>query len=163
MPRNGCQPYATIKTPKPSLIKVRIISPSSCTLELWKFSNLTFGGYLAGTTSVLFVGSSSWVLNPVFFWCSYSSRSWFCLVRRFAAPVRVWTCFSRVVVCGSSPWTLLVVAIEQVNTMQLFVWEAIVWLTSYARCHLMRPKIVNKSHSPYVLEITPAPLKERIP
>ena len=47
--------------------------------------------------------------------------------------------------------------------MQLFVWEAIVWLTSYAWCHLMRPKIVNKSHSPYVLEITPAPLKERIP
>ena len=27
--------------------------PSSSTLELWKFSNLTFGGYLTGTTPVL--------------------------------------------------------------------------------------------------------------
>ena len=30
MPRNGCQPYATIKAPKPSQTKVRIILP-----QLW--------------------------------------------------------------------------------------------------------------------------------
>ena len=52
-PRNEGQLYTTIKTPKPSQIKVRIIHPSSSTLELWKFSNLTFGGYLAGTIPVL--------------------------------------------------------------------------------------------------------------
>ena len=52
-PRNGCQLYATIKTPKPSQIKVRIMYSISGILELWKFSNLTFGGYLAGTTPVL--------------------------------------------------------------------------------------------------------------
>ena len=34
LPRNGCQLYATIKIPKPSQIKVRIIYPSSGTLEL---------------------------------------------------------------------------------------------------------------------------------
>ena len=28
---------------------------------------------------------------------------------------------------GSSPWWLLV-AIEQVSTIQLFVWEVVVWL-----------------------------------
>ena len=72
--------------------------------------------------------SSSWVLCPTFLWCSCSSRSWFCLVRRFTATVRVWTCLFRVVGRGSSPWTLLVVAIERVNTMQLYVREAIVWL-----------------------------------
>ena len=34
MPRNECQPYVTIKTPKPSLIKIRIISLNFGTLEL---------------------------------------------------------------------------------------------------------------------------------
>ena len=74
--------------------------------------------------------SSSWVLSFAFFWRSCSSRSWFCLVRRSTAAVRVWTYLLRAVVHGSSPWMLLVVAIERVSTMQLFVWEAIVWLTS---------------------------------
>ena len=41
------------KNPKPLEIKVRIIYPNSGSLELWKFANLTFGGYLAGTTPVL--------------------------------------------------------------------------------------------------------------
>ena len=45
--------YTTIKTLKHSQTKVRIISPSSGTLELWKFSNLTFGGFLADITPVL--------------------------------------------------------------------------------------------------------------
>ena len=53
LPRNECQLYTTIKTPKPSQTKIRIISPNSGTLELCKFSNLTFGGSLAGTTPVL--------------------------------------------------------------------------------------------------------------
>ena len=52
-PRNECQLYATIKAPKPSDTKVHIIYPISGTLELWKFFNLTFRGYLADTTLVL--------------------------------------------------------------------------------------------------------------
>ena len=56
--RNKGQLYTTIKTSKPSQIKVRIIYPSSGTLELWKFSNLTIGGYLVGTTPVHFARSS---------------------------------------------------------------------------------------------------------
>ena len=51
------------KNPKPSEIKVCIIFPSSGTLELWKFSNLTFGGYLAGITLILSVRSSSSLLR----------------------------------------------------------------------------------------------------
>ena len=43
----------TIKAPKPSDTKVHIIYPISGTLELWKFFNLTFRGYLADTTVVL--------------------------------------------------------------------------------------------------------------
>ena len=62
-PRNECQLYATIKTPKPSQIKVCTIYRSSGTLELWKFSNLTFRGYLAGSIPVLFVRSSSFLLR----------------------------------------------------------------------------------------------------
>ena len=76
--------------------------------------------------------SSFWVLGPAFFWCSYSSRLWFCLERRSTVAARVWTCLSRVVVRGSSPWTLLAVAIEWVSTIQLFVWKTIVWLIRLA-------------------------------
>ena len=57
--RNECQLYTTIKTSKPSQTMVRMIYPNSGTLELWKFSNLTFKGYLADTTPVLSVRSSS--------------------------------------------------------------------------------------------------------
>ena len=57
-PRNECQFYTTIKTPKLSQTKVGIIDPSSNTLELWKFSNLTFKGYLVSTTPVFFARSS---------------------------------------------------------------------------------------------------------
>ena len=62
---------------------------------------------------------SSTILLPVFR-CSYSSKTWFCLVRRSTAAVRICTCFSRAVGYGSSSWTLLMVAIDQVTTMQLF-------------------------------------------
>ena len=58
-PRNKGQFHTIIRNPKPSEIKVRIIYPNSNTLKLWKFSNLTFGGCLAGTTLVLSVRSSS--------------------------------------------------------------------------------------------------------
>ena len=61
--RNECQLYFTIKTLKLSQAKVRIIYSSSGTLELWKFSNLTFGGYLVGTTLVLFVRSSFFLFH----------------------------------------------------------------------------------------------------
>ena len=71
--------------------------------------------------------SSLWLLGPVFLWRSYSSRLWFCLVRHSIAAARVCTCLSRAIVRGSSPWWLLV-AIEQVSTIQLFVWEVVVWL-----------------------------------
>ena len=67
---------------------------------------------------------SSWVPIAAFFYRSCSSRSWFYLVRRSIAAMRVWTYLSRVVGRSSSPWTLLVVAIERVNTMQIFVREA---------------------------------------
>ena len=54
------------------------------------------------------------------FWCSCSSKTWFYLVRRSTAAVRTCTCFSRAVGCDSSSWTLLMVAIDRVSTMQLF-------------------------------------------
>ena len=69
--------------------------------------------------------SSSWVFNIAFFWRSYSSRSWFCLVRWSTATARVWTCLSKVVVRDSSPWLLGIVAIKRVSIMQRFVWEAV--------------------------------------
>ena len=63
---------------------------------------------------------SSWTLCPMSIWCNCSSKSWFCFVRHSTAVMRVWTCLSNVVDRGgSSPWTLLMVAIEWVSTMQL--------------------------------------------
>ena len=52
---------------------------------------------------------------------------------------------------GSSPWLLLVVAFEQISTMQLFVWEAVVWLTSQYAIPINEPKIVSELHDPHVL------------
>ena len=49
--RNKGRFHTTIKNSKPLEIKMRIIYLNSGTLELWKFSNLTFKWYLAGTTS----------------------------------------------------------------------------------------------------------------
>ena len=63
---------------------------------------------------------SSWMSCPASLWRSCYSRSWFCFVRCSTVVMRVWTCLSKVVDRGgSSPWTLLVVAIEHVSTMQL--------------------------------------------
>ena len=71
--------------------------------------------------------SSPWLLSPTFLWHSYSSRSWFCLVRHSTAAARVCTCLARATVHGSSSVWLLV-AIERVSTIQLFVWEMVIWL-----------------------------------
>ena len=90
--------------------------------------------------------SSSWVFSAAFFWCSYSSRSWFYLVRHSTTATRVWTYLSRVVVRGLSPWLLVVVAIEWVSTMQLFVQEAtsMAYLcASHRQRQLMKLKIIN--------------------
>ena len=57
--RNKGRFYTTIKTQKLSESKVCIIYLSSSTLEWKKFSNLTFGRQLAGTTPVPFVTFSS--------------------------------------------------------------------------------------------------------
>ena len=63
---------------------------------------------------------SSRTLCPASLWHNCSSRSWFCFMRRSTAVMRVWTSLSKAVDRGgSSPWTLLVVAIERVSTMQL--------------------------------------------
>ena len=63
---------------------------------------------------------SYWTLCPVSLWRSCFSRSWFCFVKHSTAAMRVWTYLSNAVDRdGSSPWKLLVVAIEQVSTMQL--------------------------------------------
>ena len=63
---------------------------------------------------------SSWTLCPASLCRSCSSRSWFYFVRRSTVVARVWTCLSSAVdLSGSSSWTLLVVAIERVSTMQL--------------------------------------------
>ena len=56
-PKKRCQPSITIKVPIPSQIKVRIIYPSLTLQSCENSSNLTFGGYLASTTSVLSVTS----------------------------------------------------------------------------------------------------------
>ena len=111
--------------------------------------------------------SSSWVFIIVFFWRNYSFRSWFCLVRRSTTVARVWTCLSRTVVRGLSPWLLMVVAIERVNTMQLFVREVVnmaYLLFSHRQCQLMMSKIVSKPHDTHMLKMIPVrPKKKKNP
>ena len=102
----------------------QLVSCRSCLVRALLPSGLSWSLLSALVSS----WSSFWVLSPAFFWCSYSSRSWFCLVRCSMATMSVWTCLSRTVVRGLSPWLLLVVTIKRVSTMQLFVWEAAVWL-----------------------------------
>ena len=70
---------------------------------------------------------SLWLLGPTFLLRNYSSRSWFCLIRHSTIATRVCTYLSRAVVHGLSPW-LLLFAIKQVSTIQLFVWEVVVCL-----------------------------------
>ena len=98
----------------------RLISCRSCPLGALLPSSPSWFLLLALVPS----WSSSWVFNIAFFWRNYSSKSCFCLVRRSTATARVCTCLSKAVMHGSSPWMLLVVAINRVSTMQLFVREA---------------------------------------
>ena len=58
--------YTTIKALKTLKKQVCIIHPSSGTLRVVRSSNLTFGGYLAGTTSVLSIRSSLFVVQVLF-------------------------------------------------------------------------------------------------
>ena len=77
-------------------------------------------GLLGPLCSELSPWFSTWTLCPVSLYRSCSSRLWFCFVRRSTAAAKVWTCLSSAVdLGGSSSWTLLVVAIECVSTMQL--------------------------------------------
>ena len=75
--------------------------------------------------------SSLWLLGLASPWRSCSSKSWFCLVRHSTATIRVCTCLSKAVVCGSSPSWLLI-AIERVRTIQLFVWKVVIWLLLFS-------------------------------
>ena len=93
-PRNECQLYTTIKTPKPSQTEVHLIYPNSDTLELWKFSNLTFGGYLAGTTLIL-----SWSL--LFLCCT-------CIILSTWGPCDSLTIFGIITNGPTKPWDLRV-------------------------------------------------------
>ena len=55
-----------------------MIDPSSGTLELWKYSNLTFGGYLASTTPMSSVKSFLFVLQVLLRACKdYVAHWWF--------------------------------------------------------------------------------------
>ena len=56
-PRKRDHPSTTIKTPISSLTKVCIIYPSLAVQSCENGSNLTFGGYLAGTKPVLSIRS----------------------------------------------------------------------------------------------------------
>ena len=77
-------------------------------------------GLLGSPRSELSSWFSSWTLCSASLWRSCSSRSWFCFVRHSTTAMRVWTYLSNAVdLDGSSPWPLLVVAIERVSTMQL--------------------------------------------
>ena len=125
----------------------RLVSWHSCLLR----ALLPFGPSRSLFSALVPSCSSLWLLGLVSLWRSYSSRSWFCLVRRSTTTAKVCTCLSRAV-RGSSP-LLLLVAIERVSTIQHFVREVVVWLllrSPYRRCQLMMLKIVSKSHSPYV-------------
>ena len=90
--------------------------------------------------------SFSWIPHPTFRH-NCSSKTSFFLVRRSTAAVRVYTCLLRVVGHSLSSWTLLVVSIDRVSTMQLFVREAFTYkAVSHRWCQLMMPKKSPVSH-----------------
>ena len=141
--------FATIYGGAVSVTDGRLVSCRSCLLG----ALLPFGPSRSFLSALVPSYSSSWLLGLASLWCSYSSRSWFCLVRHSTATARVCTCLSRVVVHGSSP-LLLLVAIERVSIIQLFVWEVVIWLLLFLphrRRQLMMPKIVSELHCPHVL------------
>ena len=101
----------------------RLVSCWSCLLEALLPSSPSRSLLLA----LVPLFSSPWLLGPASLWHSYSSRSWFCLVRCSNAIARVCTYLSRALVRGFSS-LLLLVAIERVSTIQLFVWQMVIWL-----------------------------------
>ena len=105
----------------------RLVSCRSCLLR----ALLPSGPSRSLLSALIPSCSSLWLLGPTFLWRSYSSRSWFCLVRHSTTMARFYTCLLRAVMCGSSPW-LLLVAIERVNTIQLFFWEVVIWLLLFS-------------------------------
>ena len=64
------------KNPKAFRKQVRIIDPSSDTLELRKDSNLTFGGYLAGTTPMFSIRFSLFVVQVLLQACKDCVAHW---------------------------------------------------------------------------------------
>ena len=127
---------------------------------------LPFGPSRSRHSALVPSRSSSGILCPVFR-CSCSSKTWFCFMRRSTDAVKIYTCFSRAVGRGSSSWTLLVVAIERVSTMQLFCQGSISCdLWHYLRFPQMAPtddaeKITSELHGSHTLETTPAQQKEK--
>ena len=115
--------YATMCGGDVSATDGRLVSCHSCLLGALLPSGPSWSLLLALVSSC----SSSWLLGPASLWRSYSSRSWFCLVRCSTTAARVCTCISMAVVLGSF-LLLLLVAIERVSTIQLFVWELMLLL-----------------------------------
>ena len=114
---------ATICGGAVSVMDGRLVSCHSCLLG----ALLPSGSSRSLLSTLVPSYSSPWLLGPTSLWRNCSSKSWLRLVRRSTATARVCTCLSRAVVCGSSPWWLLV-TIERVSTIQLFVREVVVWL-----------------------------------
>ena len=71
------------------------------------------------------------LLSFAFLWHNCSFRSWFCLVMNSTVVARVCTYLSRAVMRGSSS-LLLLVAIKRMSTIQLFVWEMVIWLLLFS-------------------------------
>ena len=115
--------FATMCGGAISAMDGRLVSSLSCLLGAF----LPFGPSRSLFLALVPCCSYPWLLSLAFLWHSCSFRSWFCLVRHSTAASKVCTCLSRVVVHGSSPVWLLV-AIKQVSTIQLFVWEVVIWL-----------------------------------
>ena len=104
-----------------------LVSYRSCLLK----ALLPFGHSWSLLLALVSSCSSSWLLGPASLWLICSSRLWFCSVRRSTVAARVYTCLSRTVVRGSSLW-LLLVAIERVSTIQLLIWEVVIWLLLFS-------------------------------
>ena len=100
-----------------------LVSCRSCLLR----ALLPFGPSWSLLLALVPFCSSLRLLGPAFLWCRCSSKPWFCLIRHSTTAMRVCTYLLRAVVRGSSPW-LLLFAIKQVSTIQLFVWEVVVCL-----------------------------------
>ena len=105
----------------------RLVSCCSCLLK----ALLPSSPYRSLLWALVPSYSFLWLLGLTSLWHSCSSKLWFCLIKRSTAATRVYTYLSRAVVRGLSSW-LLLVAIEWVNTIQVFVWEVVIWLLLFS-------------------------------